>query len=114
MTRLRLRKPWVLLILWIVPAAFPGVLIREIHGVVKDESGNPISRAVVLLKNTRSLRIRSYYSNSHGEYRFHGLSTRNDYEIRARYKGHTSSTHTLSRFDSNRDATVDLTIPLKR
>ncbi len=86
---------------------------REVKGTVSDQNGRKLARAVVYLKNTRSLLIRSYISRKNGTYRFSGLNADIDYELWARFQGVTSTTKALSRFDSERVAVVDLVVELK-
>src|SRR5207248_693313 len=83
---------------------------RSVHGVVTDQGGTPLNGVAVQLKNVRSLQIRSFLTEDGGHYFFHGLSTDIDYELQAQYKNHRSSTKTLSKFDSKKDAEVDLKV----
>ncbi len=88
--------------------------MRAVAGVVSDESGAAVEGAVVKIKDTKSLKIRSYITQKDGIYRFNGVSTNVDYEIHADYKGKSSETRTLSVFDSRRQARVNLQLePLK-
>ncbi len=81
---------------------------RTVQGIVTDSSNKPVSGAVVQLKDTKSLQIRSFYSKEDGAYHFAGLSANTDYEISASREGATSGTKTLSSFDSHKTATVNL------
>jgi hypothetical protein len=83
---------------------------RGVRGVVKFRDGEPVRGAVVQLKNTRTLQIRSFITKKDGLYHFDGLSTEVDYELRAQYHGRFSGSKTLSQFNSKREATVDLTV----
>jgi len=74
---------------------------RSIEGTILSESGAPAPGAVVLLKNARTLEIRSYLADKDGKYRFYGLSSDIDYELRAEANGMTSKTKTVSVFDSH-------------
>jgi Carboxypeptidase regulatory-like domain len=80
---------------------------RSVSGVVTD-NGMPVPGAVVQLKNTRTLQVRSFIAKDMGEYYFHGLSTDVDYELKAEFNGKTSGAHTLSSFDSHAEATINL------
>lgn len=82
--------------------------IRSVRGVVTDAAGKPVAKAVVQLKNTRSLQIRSFITEANGEYHFAGLSTNVDYELKAVEEGHASSSKTLSVFNSKKAATINL------
>ena len=87
--------------------------MREVKGTVSDQNGRKLVRAVVYLKNTRTMVIRSYISRQNGSYRFSGLNADIDYELWARFQGVTSATKALSRFDSDKTAIVDLVVELK-
>ena len=87
---------------------------RAVAGVVSDSAGNPVSGAVVHLKDTRSLRVRSYNTKEDGTYRFFGLSTNIDYELRAGHGDLSSDTRVLSVFDSKKQAVLNLTVKPKR
>jgi hypothetical protein len=81
---------------------------RAVGGVVRDEADDPVEGAVVQLKDTKSLRVRSYITKADGAYRFFGLSTNADYELRASFKDNASSTRTLSIYDSRKQAVINL------
>ncbi len=84
------------------------------HGIVSDQDGKPLDGAAVQLKNVKSLQIRSYLTEDGGHYFFHGLNSDIDYELQAEYKTHRSSTKMLSRFNSKKDADVDLKVDIGR
>ncbi len=84
---------------------------RSVHGVVKFSDGEPVSGAVVSIENTKTLDIRTYITQKDGTYVFHGLSTDIDYQLKARRNNVSTSSETLSRFNSKQDADVDLTMP---
>ena len=83
---------------------------RSVAGVVSDASGAPIPGAVVQLKNMKTLQVRSFIAKDRGDYYFHGLSTDVDFELKAESNGRSSSTKTLSSFDSHTEATMNLTV----
>jgi Carboxypeptidase regulatory-like domain len=87
--------------------------LRSVQGTVSDAAGDPVDGAVVQLKNTKSLQIRSFITKDHGSYYFHGLSPDVDYELRADYQGVSSPNKTLSAFDSRKQATINLTLSKK-
>jgi hypothetical protein len=83
--------------------------VRTVEGTVTDASGKAIGGAVVHLKNTKTLQIRSFITKDDGGYAFHGLSTNIDYELKAEAQGGASSdVKTLSNFDSRRNAVINL------
>jgi len=81
---------------------------RSVTGVVTDASGQPAPGAHVLLKNMKTLQVRSFIAKDKGEYFFNGLSTDVDYELKAQSGSQSSSAHTLSTFDSRKEATINL------
>ena len=81
---------------------------RPVSGVITSADGKPVSGAVVQLKNTRTLQIRSFITRDKGDYYFAGLSKDVDYELKAQAKGHTSATHTLSSFDTRAQPVLNL------
>jgi hypothetical protein len=82
--------------------------IRSLQGQVVDASDKAAAGAVVQLKDTRTLQVRSFITQENGEYRFSGLKADTDYEIKAEYNGMSSETRRLSNFDSRKIATVNL------
>ena len=81
---------------------------RAVQGVVTNSGGMPVAGAIVQLKDTKSLQIRSYRTEADGAYHFAGLSTNTEYELEARYEGATSGKKTLSVFNTQKVATVNL------
>lgn len=72
---------------------------RVVKGIVTDENDNPLNNAVVQLKNTRTLDVRSYYVRADGRYYFSGLDLNTDYEVRAFLDGWQEKTRRVSAFD---------------
>lgn len=83
---------------------------RTLQGQVMKGGDAPLPGAVVYLKNTKTLAIRTFVSDDKGNYRFASLSPNVDYEIYAEYKGAKSDTKTLSAFDSRSTATINLKV----
>src|SRR5450631_654411 len=69
---------------------------RSVSGGVTDANGDPVPGAVVQLKNTRTLQVRSFIAKEKGDYYFAGLSKDVDYEIKAELNGKSSAARTLS------------------
>src|SRR5581483_2701420 len=86
---------------------------RSVQGSVTSAEDSPVNGAVVQLKNVKSLQIRSFITKEDGNYYFHGLSPDVDYELKADFQGASSSTKTLSSFDSRKDATINLKLNKK-
>jgi hypothetical protein len=82
--------------------------LRSVQGVVTEASGKPVAGAVVQLKDTKSLQIRSYVTEADGSYHFAGLSTNVEYELQANKDSVTSGKKTLTVFNTKKAATVNL------
>jgi hypothetical protein len=81
---------------------------KSVSGIVTDAAGNPVPGAVVQLKNTKTLQVRSFIAKEMGEYYFQGLATDVDYEIKADSNGKSSVKKTLSLFDTHTEAKINL------
>jgi hypothetical protein len=84
--------------------------LRTLNGNVRNKSEQPLSGAVVYLKNMKTLTIKSYIADDKGEFHFHALSPNVDYECYAEYNGVRSQTKTMSSFDSRPVMSMDLRI----
>ncbi len=60
--------------------------VRSVQGVVEDPQQTPVEGAVVQLKNTKSLQVRSFITQREGTYYFHGLSPDVEYELKAEFR----------------------------
>ena len=81
---------------------------RSIEGTVLDQKGAPVPGAVVLLKDTKTLQVRSYIASKEGKYHFFGLSSDINYELRAQANGFTSGRKDVSVFNSHQLIKMDL------
>ena len=86
---------------------------RSVQGVVTSPEDTPVAGAVVQLKNTKTLQIRSFIAKEDGSYYFNGLSPDVDYELRAEFQGMSSSNNPLSSFDTRKAATINLKLNKK-
>jgi hypothetical protein len=82
--------------------------LRSVQGVVTDTSAKPVAGAVVQLKDTKSLQIRSYITEADGRYHFAGLSTNVEYELQARKDSVASARKTLTVFNTRKAPVVNL------
>lgn len=98
----------LVLILLVLPAWAQQSELRTVHGAVLDKGENPVSSAVVYLKNVRTLAVKTYISDRSGEYRFSGLDPNVDYEVHAESDSMTSNTRTVSSFDGRKDIVISL------
>ncbi len=88
--------------------------VRALHGQVVDAGDNLLEKAVVYLKNTRTLEVRTFITPKDGNYHFHGLNPNVDYEVRAESAGLASPTRTLSSFDSRKEVYLNLKVENKK
>lgn len=88
--------------------------LRTVHGVVLDKGENAVASSIVYLLNTKTQAVRTYIANSAGRYRFSGLDPNVNYEIHAEHGDMTSSTRTISSFDSRRDIEMVLKLSHKK
>ncbi len=81
---------------------------RTVEGVVSNSSHQPVAKAVVQLKNTKTLQIRSFITQDDGSYHFAGLRTDVEYQLKAEHEGAATSWKTLSVFSSKKTAVINL------
>lgn len=86
---------------------------RTVQGNVTSADNSPVNGAVVQLKNTKTLQIRSFITKEDGAYYFNGLSPDIDYELKADYQGASSGSKTLSSFDDRKQAIINLQLKKK-
>jgi hypothetical protein len=87
---------------------------RSIEGTVLSKSGSPVPGAVVLLKDTKTLQVRSFIAQQDGKYHFYGLSSDINYQVRAESHDVTSPIKHVSVFDSNSKIVVNLKLKKKK
>jgi len=94
------------------PAAYkdPQDHTRTLSGRVFDRQDQPLEKAVVYLKNTKSLVVKTYITDPDGSYRFPALSPNIDYEVYAEHNGARSDTKTLSSFDNRKVVNITLRV----
>jgi hypothetical protein len=80
---------------------------------VLSASGAPVPGAVVLIKDSKTLQVRSYVAQQDGKYHFYGLSTGSNYQLRSQAEGLTSKTKTVSVFDSHSKVVLNLKLAKK-
>jgi hypothetical protein len=86
------------------------VTSRTLTGVVLDKTDNPVSNAVVYLKNMKTLAMKTVIAGSDGSYRFPEISPNVDYEVYAQREGKKGDTKTLSQFDDRQKVNITLRI----
>jgi Carboxypeptidase regulatory-like domain len=87
---------------------------RSIEGTVVDKNGAPVPGAVVLLKDMKTLQVRSYLAQQDGKYHFYGLSSDINYQVRAESPSMFSPTKNISVFDSHSRVMVKLKLKKKK
>ncbi len=83
---------------------------RTVTGHVYGNNDVPLEKAIVYIKNTKSLAVKTYITEKDGTYRFTGLTQSVDYDVYADYNGKHSSTRTISSFDDRVEVYLNLHI----
>jgi|SRR5579863_913729 len=119
-----MRKFWLIFMALILLAGAPAGFAqgkkkredqnRSVKGEVMAADNQAAIGAVVQLKNTKTLQVRSFITKDDGTYYFLGLSPDVDYELRADFQGASSGSKTLSSFDSRKEAIINLKLNPKK
>jgi hypothetical protein len=88
--------------------------LRALTGHVVGSQDEPLEKAVVYLKNTKTLAIKTYISDPDGGYRFPVLTPNVDYEVHAEFNGEHSDTKTLSGLDGRKQLNITLRIHTRK
>jgi hypothetical protein len=83
---------------------------RVVQGKVVDKSDAPLNGAIVYLKDTHSLAVKSNITDATGTYRFGQLAQNIDYELWAVSGDKKSATKTISSFDNKNEFFINLKI----
>jgi Carboxypeptidase regulatory-like domain len=81
---------------------------RSVSGRVVNSADQPLAKAVVYLKDSKTLAIRSYITQDDGSFHFSGLAPNVDYEIYAEFQGARSNVKSLSAFDERKQTVFTL------
>lgn len=84
--------------------------LRAVEGTVQDSSGAPVNGAIVQLKDTKTLQIRSFITRDNGAFVFQGIKKSVEYELKAKFKNKESKARLLTIFDDRQRANIDLKI----
>ena len=88
--------------------------LRTVHGTVEDKDENPVPSSVVYLLNVKTQAVKTSFADEKGLYRFSGLDPNVDYQIHAERGELTSSTRSISSFDSRRDIEITMKLTKKK
>ena len=81
---------------------------RTVSGTVLDAKSDPVSGALVFLKNEKTKTIRSFTSIANGHFYFAQVDKDQDYDLWAEKNGRKSGVKTVSSWDSRTDFVSDL------
>lgn len=87
---------------------------RTLQGIVFDTAGDPVTQAVVQLKDSRTLQVISFITHEDGKYHFANLKTDTEYQVKADHGGMTSDWKRLSVFDTRKVAEMNLKLSKKQ
>lgn len=87
--------------------------IKSLVGEVVNSEGDKLPQAVVHLKDTKTLEVKTRISDAQGKYVFRGLDRNADYEVHAEYKGASSPSKKVSQFDNRDEIYLVLEVPTK-
>jgi hypothetical protein len=91
-----------------------GPQLRDVAGQVVDKDENPVVSAVIYLENMNTKSVQSHISDDSGAFEYSGLDPNVDYQIYAEHDGMSSSTHTISSFDSRMSVNIELKVDRKK
>jgi len=80
---------------------------RTILGVVKDASDNPVSGALVQLKDTKTSEVVSFPTKEDGRFTFRDLSMNINYELLAKRGDITTPVKKVTMYDTRKNVVVN-------
>ena len=83
---------------------------RDITGIVTDQNGEPLRRAVVQIDDEETKVVFSYITDRGGKFTFKRVNGSDDYRIWATRKGHRSKATHLSPFDNHQSRAITLIV----
>jgi hypothetical protein len=82
--------------------------LRSVEGVVTSTNGQPVEGAVVLLKDSKTLQVRSFITLKDGSYHFYGLGPDVSYDVRATHGDESSANKTVSSYNGKKKIVLNL------
>jgi hypothetical protein len=86
---------------------------RRLTGTVTDPQHEPLAGAVVQLHDDSTDSVVSYITGRTGRFSFRRVSPQDDFHVWAKFRGHTSPSKSISKFDSKPNRTIPLVIKLE-
>ena len=86
---------------------------RSVQGLVTGPDDQPVSGAIVQLKDKRTLQVRSFITQGDGMFHFSGVKNDNDYEVSVKFGEMTAPSRTLSIFDNRKEAIMNFKLDKK-
>ena len=86
---------------------------RSVMGIVVGADDQPANGAVVQLKDMRTLQVRSFITQTDGQYHFSGLRGDIDYQLTVKSGDATAAARTLSLFDNRKEAVMNFKLDKK-
>ena len=87
-----------------------GQTTRTVQGKVIGKDGAALKGAIVYLKDSHTLAVKSAVTIDDGTYHFGQLAQNTDYEIWAAMDGQKSATKSISSFDNRKEFDITLKI----
>ncbi len=89
--------------------------LRDLRGVVKDDTDNPVENAIVSLKDMKTGRVQSFTTKQDGTYLFYDLNIDLDYQLTARAdKAIAPVTKKLTKYDTRKKPTLNFELSIKK
>jgi hypothetical protein len=91
-----------------------GPIQRVADGEVHNKADAPVSGAIVYLKNSKTLEVKTFITDATGKFHFGQLGQNIDYELWAEFDGSRSKSKTISSFDSKNNYNFTLKIDMPK
>ena len=89
------------------PKPGKAVTTRLVQGVVRDAADNPVSGAVVQIKNEKTSKVIDFITKDDGKYAFRDLSQDIQYDLLAKRGDIATPTKKLSPYDTRKEVTLN-------